>query len=72
MPGDADFIQKVVHMLEAGKMAVCVKRSLGGVASATLGVLPFVLFSRPCYFPGDGFPTVSGLRIPHRDVELAG
>jgi len=44
MPGDADFIQKVVHMLEAGKMAVCVKRSLGGVASATLGFYPLYYF----------------------------
>jgi len=31
-------------MLEAGKMAVCVKRSLGGVASATLGFYPLYYF----------------------------
>jgi len=46
MPGDADFIQKVVHMLEAGKMAVWVKRALAVVAIATLGV--YHLY----YFPG--------------------
>src|SRR5438128_1920676 len=46
MPGDADFIQKVVHMLEAGKMAVWVRRALAVVAIATLGV--YYLY----YFPG--------------------
>ena len=44
MPGDADFIQKVVHMLEVGKMAVWVKRALAVVAIATLGIYHLYYF----------------------------
>src|SRR2546423_6181330 len=44
MPGAADFIQKAVHTLETGKMAVWVKSALAILAIATLGVYHLYYF----------------------------
>src|SRR5947208_12064391 len=44
MPGAADFIQKAVHTLETGKMAVWVKSALAILAIATLGVYQLYYF----------------------------
>ena len=44
MPGAADFVQKAVHTLETGKMAVWVKAALAILAIATLGVYHLYYF----------------------------
>ena len=44
MPGAADFVQKAVHTLETGTMAVWVKRALAIAAIATLGVYHLYYF----------------------------
>ena len=44
MPGAADFVQKAVHTLETGKMAVWVKVALAILAIATLGVYHLYYF----------------------------
>ena len=38
MPGSADFVQRMVHHLEAGELAVWTKRALALVAIITLAI----------------------------------
>ena len=54
MPGSEDFVQRVVHTLEAGAASVWLRRTFIAVVISAVAVHVSLQFSRPGYFAGDG------------------